>query len=96
MDNEMKLGGTVLAVPLTRTIEYLGLGLGPPILGNYRSGLKDLEFRVWSRGHAKVLCLWSLSCHSSKTQRKECIKSVPTWRAWAYLWWATAALSQPT
>ena len=36
-----KLGGTILGVPIIRTIKYWGLYSGPPILGNYRiiSGL---------------------------------------------------------
>ena len=71
MDNEMKLGGTVSAVPLTLTIDYLGLRLGPPILGNYRSGLKDLEFSSGFRAGVResfVLMVSTLSQQQDSTQ----------------------------
>ena len=31
----LKLGGTILAVPIVRTVVYWGLNWGPLILGNY-------------------------------------------------------------
>ena len=30
-----RIGATILGVPITRTIAFLGLYWGPPILGNY-------------------------------------------------------------
>ena len=60
MENEMETGfyrglsglgfpnirGTILRVPIIRTIVYLGVYWGPPILGNYHVGFMVSGFRV--------------------------------------------------
>ena len=37
-----KIRGTILGVPIIRTVIYLGLYWGPPILGNYHVKFYDL------------------------------------------------------
>ena len=39
----LKLGGTILGVPIIRTIVYWGLYWGPPILGNYHMYTWELK-----------------------------------------------------
>ena len=38
-----KIRGTLLGVPTIRTIVFLGLYWGPPILGNYHMGIRVQE-----------------------------------------------------
>ena len=45
-----KIRGTVLGVPVIRTIVFWDLYWGPPILGNYHMGISGLGFRVQDVG----------------------------------------------
>ena len=70
-----KIGGTILGVPIIRTIVYLGLYWGPLILGNYHVAFPGQALQQWDSCASQS---WLQMIKSSATEAGQNQK--PTWR----------------